>query len=167
VAFSPSGKQLAAAVGKSAIVWDASTGAVAKKIDQKGIVESVEFMPDGGLLVRAGKLVTVDALGSPRAIQFKASPMSVSVSPDGKSLLAPGGKAHAQLWDMNSGKAGLVLGDDLDNDAYFAEFSPRRYGHPDVGLRRRRSGCGTLPPATARDVDGIARRRDGRRLLLT
>jgi WD40 repeat protein len=123
VAFSPNGKQLAAAVGKSVIVWDVSTGAVMKKLDQKGIVETVEYLQDGRLVMKAGKLLTIDASGKPLSIQFKGSPMAVTASADGKSLLAAGGKCHAQLWDAGSGKPGVAFGPDLDDEAYFAEFS--------------------------------------------
>jgi WD40 repeat protein len=124
VAFSPDGKRLAGAVGKSVVVWDVPTGRVAQKVDHKGIVESVEFLSDGRLVVKVGKLVTVDGAGRSLKIEFKGSPMSVTSSPDGKSLLAVGGKNHAQLFDAASGKPGLVIGEDLDDDAYFAEFSP-------------------------------------------
>jgi WD40 repeat protein len=124
VAFSPDGRRLAGAVGKSVVLWDASSGVVAQKVDHKGVVESVEFLGDGRLIAKVGKLLTIDGAGGFLKIEFKGSPMSVSPSPDGKSLIAPGGKDHAQVFDAASGKAGLVLGEDLHEEAYFAEFSP-------------------------------------------
>ena len=129
VAFSADGKWLAAAVGKSALVWDAGSGKQLAKIDHKGITESVEFHPDGRLVAKVGKLVTIGGAGGGGggksvSLEFKGSPMSVSLSPDGKTLLAVGGKNHAQLWDVATGRPGRVVGEDVDETGYFASYTP-------------------------------------------
>jgi WD40 repeat protein len=130
VAFSPDGKWLALAAGRSVLVWDAAKGGEpAMKLDFKAIVETVAFHADGRLVVKAGKLVTIGtpwaAGGRALSIESKGSPMSVTLSPDGATLLAAGGKSHAQLFDASTGEPGLTLGGlDLDGSVYYASLSP-------------------------------------------
>ena len=55
VAFSPDGRQLAAAVGRQVVLYDVATRkAVATLGDHPGPVTSVRFTPDGRSLVAAG-----------------------------------------------------------------------------------------------------------------
>ena len=127
-AFSPDGKTLAGAVGKSVVVWDVAAGTVAGKFDSKGIVEQAAFLPDGRLVSKAGKRIDVRNLksGACVTIEDKNSALGFDASSDGKTILtAPGGKRHATLWDSATSKERVVL--EVDDDGgivYAAGLSP-------------------------------------------
>ncbi len=134
VAFSPDGRWLASAAGRSIQLWDSVTGQpVAVWDGDADWVEAVEFSPDGRLLASSGSGGTV-RLWDPATCQ----PVAVwdgdcdwvggalAFSPDGR-LLARGGSGglsddRLRLWNLATGQAHAMA--DYVGPVQAVAFSP-------------------------------------------
>jgi WD40 repeat protein len=118
IAFSPNGKYLAAAWGKSLTVWDFATKTVAARINHQLVVSDLAFSPDSSKLATASLDGTAGMWRVPNGEMdaqwvHEGAVWSVLFSPDG-SLLATAGEAPlARVWHVERHEevARMVLDD--------------------------------------------------------
>ena len=107
VTFSPDGSRLAIAAGGSAQVWDAATGrAVTTPLRHGGLVQAVQFSPDGRKLLSASDDGTVrlwdPETGYPvsEPMRHGARVMSAQFSPDGLQLVTFSSDKAVRIWEV-------------------------------------------------------------------
>ncbi|HEY3447756.1 MAG TPA: protein kinase [Myxococcales bacterium] len=116
VAYSPDGKQVAAADGKVVHLWDRETGKPLRDLEgHTDRVFGVAFSPDGTTLATSGRdrsIILWDVATFTRRMTVqghKDTVSSVLFSPDG-ALLASGSWDHlARLWDARTGEPKFAL----------------------------------------------------------
>src|SRR5262245_24764442 len=121
VAISPSGDSVSAVDNIGAItLWDVATGNQRPVISNtQRHLQSVEFSPDGKLIVVAGETVSnepVVELRDAGAGQIIATlkghtryVTSAAFSPDGKTLATGGEDRQIKLWDVSAGQERLTM----------------------------------------------------------
>jgi hypothetical protein len=125
VGFSADGTTLAAAVGKSVIVFDVRSGSpIATHGDHPGPVSSVAIAPDGKTVVAAGGragqfgFVTIwDLPSKTRRHDLRGHTdaiLSAALSPDGKTLATASYDRMIILWDVNLGRQIRTLKEHTD-----------------------------------------------------
>jgi WD40 repeat protein/serine/threonine protein kinase len=97
----------------TARVWDAQTGNLVHRLEgHTGKLNSVAVTADGKRIVTgtlwAGEAIVWDA-ASGRVLSTFQEPNWLSVTPDGKWIVAGTGYGPAQIWDASSGHAILTL----------------------------------------------------------
>jgi WD40 repeat protein/tRNA A-37 threonylcarbamoyl transferase component Bud32 len=104
VAFSPNGDRVAGG-GSGIIIWDTTTGAAIKTIDQRGDpVHAIAFSPDGKRIIagtRQGRVVIWDVQTGDQLmtlVEGEGFVQSVAYSPDGDRILTSGRKGGLKLW---------------------------------------------------------------------
>ncbi|MDB5350034.1 MAG: repeat-containing protein [Planctomycetota bacterium] len=125
VAFSPNGSTLAAAVGRSILLFELSTGKeIATLPDHPGPLTFVAYTPDGGSLVATGGrpgqfgCVSVwDVASKTRRHEVRGHSDAVlcaALSPDGKMLATGSYDRLVKLWDLAQGKEIRTLKEHTD-----------------------------------------------------
>jgi len=119
LAFSPDGAWLVSGGYNQALVWNGSTGKLARKIPGlPGRVRSLAFSPDGKLVAAAGGMagqsgaaVLVDfSTGAVTPLAtIKDEMLAVAFSPDGKLVAAGGANNVAQVWTVADAKPVATL----------------------------------------------------------
>jgi WD40 repeat protein len=110
--FSPDGKWLAGAgmSGKNAILWDAKTGKVAKKLPHDGAVWGVAWSPDSASLASTdsrGSAIVWDVANAKAARVIKLTDdraLGVAFSPDGTHIATSDHSGQLRLWHVGTGK---------------------------------------------------------------
>ena len=130
--FSPATKRL------GAVLIDADTGRAVAELTHDGLVQYVDFTPDGRLLLTSSQDGTVRAWdardGRPvgSALRFATTPLVVAAAPDGRTFLtveqgdgsAPS-SSKARLWDLATHRPiGPPLVVPGSGWAYSAAFAP-------------------------------------------
>jgi WD40 repeat protein/serine/threonine protein kinase len=118
VAFSPNGKLLASAGYRLVKIWDLTTGAWLRDLNQSefqsGTDDALVFSKSGNLLATAGsQTVQIWDVASGRSLAlFQGHAFlklnGVAISPD-ETRLATGGAREVKLWDIASGQEILTL----------------------------------------------------------
>lgn len=112
-AFSPDGKTIVTAAGKSLRIWDVATGRSLQQWQaHESTVVSVAFTPDGTGVVSGGvdrKVSLWEAGTGKEARSFGETGkldviVGVAVSPDGKLVAAGGRRGEVVLWDLATGQ---------------------------------------------------------------
>ena len=106
VAYSPDGKTVASLRGPALRLWNPADGKerFLEFAGHQAGVMSVAVTPDGGTVASAGENIRLWETTTGKLIRIlPSSAVSVSFSPDGKTL-ASGGGASVRLWDVASGK---------------------------------------------------------------
>jgi WD40 repeat protein len=121
LAFSPDGAWLVSGGYNQALVWDGSTGKLARKIaGLPGRVRALAFSPDckllaaaGGMAGQSGAAVLVDfATGAVTPLaSAKDELLAVAFSPDGKLVAAGGANNLAEVWSVDELKPVATLAD--------------------------------------------------------
>src|SRR5262249_53486582 len=110
VAFSPDGRRLAFADGRTVRVCDATTGNdVHAPGKQQASVNSVAYSPDGRQLASGsveGIVKVWDAGTGQETLAFhhEAGIWTLAFSPDSRRLAAAGGNSTVKIWDLTAGK---------------------------------------------------------------
>jgi WD40 repeat protein len=106
--FSPDGKSVATAAGKSASVWDVASGERRFKLpNQPGLVTAACFSADGRALATGCKDGTVrlwDVVGGRQIVAFDwrtGAVRCVAFSPDGMTAAVVGDRHKVVLWDVD------------------------------------------------------------------
>jgi WD40 repeat protein len=113
--FSPDGKLLAVAFGKTIAVWDLSTGQIAQRLEHKDSVRGVQFSPDNLVLASASADKTVQVWNVATGKQWvplkghAGAVNAVAFSPDGRRFASASFDHSVKLWDYHSGQAILTL----------------------------------------------------------
>jgi WD40 repeat protein/tRNA A-37 threonylcarbamoyl transferase component Bud32 len=113
--FSPDGKLLAVAFGKTIAVWDLSTGQIAQRLEHKDSVRGVQFSPDNLVLASASADKTVQVWNVATGKQWvplkghAGAVNAVAFSPDGRRFASASFDHSVKLWDYHSGPAILTL----------------------------------------------------------
>jgi WD40 repeat protein len=134
VAFAPDGKSLAAAVGRSVLVFDAEgEGKPVTLDDHPGPLSAVRFTPDGKTIVAAGGragifgAVTLWDVKERRKVREFRGPrdeiLAAEVAPDGLTLATAGYDRAVILWDLETGRERRKFLDHTDA-VYALTFSP-------------------------------------------
>lgn len=134
LAYSPDGKFLAAAAGRSVLLFGAETGKIEATLSgHPGPLTTVWISPDGRTLVAAGGRPGIDgsitvwdlATKSKRhEIQgHKDSILDAAFAPDGTRLATASYDREIKLWDLNEGKELRTLKDHTDA-VYAVAFAP-------------------------------------------
>src|SRR5579864_669015 len=134
LAYSPDGKGLAVAQGKSVLLLDPATGKVqATLADQPGPVTAVRITPDGKTLIAAGGrsamfgAVSIWDLASKKRIAdlrgHTDSILAADLSPDGKILATASYDRLIKLWDVAQGAELRTLKEHTDA-VYSVAFAP-------------------------------------------
>ncbi|HEV3145570.1 MAG TPA: hypothetical protein VGZ47_16875 [Gemmataceae bacterium] len=110
IGFSPDGQWLAAALDRQIVVWDATTGKIARRInDNMSFGSSICFLPNSRFLAinnRAGKIQIVGVNSGTELRAFSAGATiinSIAVSPDGRTMAAASGQT-LRFWDIATSK---------------------------------------------------------------
>ncbi len=111
VAFSPDGRQIASADGRTEILlWDPTTGKLLRRLPDAGSVVRLAFSPDGTRLAAVGWDRTVnvwDVVGGRRVHRLAGhdGPVAaVAFSPDGRLLASESWDRTLILWDGATGQ---------------------------------------------------------------
>jgi WD40 repeat protein/serine/threonine protein kinase len=136
-AFSPDGRKLAAAGGRSVRILDTVTGMDSLILSDTGFtVTGLAFSGDGKFLAAAGAgKAAVYSADNGSAVKFftpadGAEICSVSFSPDGLTLAAGSASNKALLWDLSNVFRGRTIcaGSDMAASADSASSAPLRGG---------------------------------------
>ncbi len=113
IAFSPDGKHLVSAHGKTLYLWDLKMEKERKRFEgHTGFIEDVVFTPDGQHIVSAGWDPNVRVWNLPRGQEVAClrghldSSIGVSVSPDGRHVVTGGRDGLLRLWRLPKQKIG-------------------------------------------------------------
>jgi WD40 repeat protein len=122
VAFSPDGKQVAAAGGPLVRLWDAITGKEARNLEgHNKAVAAISFDPAGKILASGSHDETVvlwDLATGKAQVTLKGHSMPVNAlvySPDGKALASGGDDKVIRLWDPATAKETATLAGHRDS----------------------------------------------------
>jgi eukaryotic-like serine/threonine-protein kinase len=127
--FSPDGKRIVSAWGKTIKVWDAATGAEVMDLHgHEALVMSAMFSPDGKRIVSAGNDKTIRiwdaATGTPlMTLRGHEADVTACLSPDGKRIVSGCADGTIKLWDATSG-AELMTIRGHDDAVGVVRFSP-------------------------------------------
>jgi WD40 repeat protein len=122
VAFSPDGKRIASANGKTVTLWDRTTGQELLDLHgHSGNVVSVAFSPDGKRLASAGGNALVGQPGEVKVWDASTGRdlltlrghtgrlFRVTFSPDGQRIASASWDRTIRLWDATTGQEVLAL----------------------------------------------------------
>lgn len=109
--FSPSGRQIAIASGRTVQILDSTTGATIKELPgHTSTINSVSFSPNGKLIATASSDKTARIWDIATGKEVKRLQVdsilvfSVAFSPDNKSIVTGGFDGTARIWDVVTGK---------------------------------------------------------------
>jgi WD40 repeat protein len=129
VAFSPDGRRLAFADGRTVRVCDATTGNdVHPPGKQQASANCVTYSPDGRQLASGSVEGTVKVWDTGTgqevlAFHHAAGIWTLAFSPDSRRLAAAGGNSTVKVWDLTAGKEALILRGHIETVSAVA-FSP-------------------------------------------
>lgn len=113
--FSPNGKRVVSAWGKTVKVWDAATGAEVMNLDgHEALVISAMFSPDGKRIVSAGndnmiKIWDAATGASLMTLLGHEADVNARFSPDGKRIVSGSDDSTIKVWDATSGDELMTL----------------------------------------------------------
>ncbi|SIO67681.1 WD domain-containing protein, G-beta repeat-containing protein [Singulisphaera sp. GP187] len=134
LAYSPDGKWLAAAAGRSVLLFGAEAGNLeATLAGHPGLLTTVRISPDGRTLVAAGgrpgihgSFTVWDLATKVKRYEIqghKDSILSAAIAPDGKVLATASYDREIKLWDLDEGNEIRTLKDHTDA-VYSVAFAP-------------------------------------------
>lgn len=136
VAYSPDGQTYVSAQGGLLPkLWDATSGKLIKRINQKGAgVYSLGYSPDG-TLIAFGNHQSITIYNLPLGTEIKipmgrtSAVISVEFSPDNQSLIAVTDNQEISLWDANTGAKTRIF--DIHNYQKDVEYATDAAFTPD------------------------------------
>ncbi len=103
--FSPDGRRVIMASGKTALLWDAKNGEEVQQFRHDGVVLTAAFSPDGRTVVtvsfdKTARLWDAESGKELQRLTHDATVFDASFSPDGRTLVTASEDNTARLWDV-------------------------------------------------------------------